>query len=209
MLLECGVPIRRMLRNPNIKLSRLAGCLITHEHGDHARAARDLQHYGVPIYTSRGTADALELILPDERVMRAMAPTPIGTMTVLPFATEHDAAEPLGWLIYSHHDSERLLFATDTRKLDNYAFKGLNHIMVECNHMGIGGMADTNAYLADRVLENHMSLEDCVSFLAQQDLSQVFDIRLIHISCSHGDPDVMWRAVAAATGRHVIVARPE
>ena len=209
LLLECGIPIRQLLRSSHLRLSCLAGCLITHEHGDHARAASDLEYYGVPLYTSRGTAQALGLVLPDEHILRAMAPTHIGTMTIMPFATEHNAAEPLGWLIYSHHTRERLLFATDTKRLDDYAFKGLDHIMVECNHMGLASMTDTNAYLADRVLRDHMSLDDCVNFLAQQDLSQVLDIRLIHISSSHGDPQKMWETVAAATGRRVIIARPE
>ncbi len=75
--------------------------------------------------------------------------------------------------------------------------------------MGLDSMGQTNAYHADRVVRNHMSLDDCIRFLLRQDLSQVQDIRLIHISNSHGDPMAMRNAVATATGRQVIIAGQE
>ena len=210
LLLECGIPKRELMRRSQYRLSEVDACLLTHEHGDHARAIHDVIAIGIPVYCSKGTAIALG-VDGEHMVKATMCPNrvvQIGSMAIMPFAVQHDAAEPLGWLIYSSVTHERLVFLTDTKTAD-IVLPAVHHIMVECNHMGVDSMAKTNAYLADRVLNNHMSMDDCIRFLLRQDLTQVLDIRLIHISKSHGNPDEMWRAVAAATGRQVIIAKPE
>ena len=202
LLLECGIPLRELMRRSKYSLSGVSACLITHEHGDHARAVKQLIGIGIHIWCSKGTATALKIdgepvVHPE---MRAGHVIQIGTMAIMPIAVEHDAAEPLGWLIYSEASNQRLVFLTDTRAAD-VSLPALHHIMVECNHMGLDSMGQTNAYHADRVIRNHMSLDECIRFLMHQDLSQVQDIRLIHMSSIHGDPETMWKAVAAATGR--------
>ena len=210
LLLECGIPKRELMRRSGYRLSEVDACLITHEHGDHARAVRDVMALGIPVWCSKGTAVALGI---DGDTMARPIMTPelvfrIGSMIITPIALEHDAAEPLGWLIYSEVSNQRLVFITDTKSAD-IMLPAVHHIMVECNHTGLAGMLQTNAYHAERVVRSHMSLDDCIRFLRHQNLSQVQDIYLIHISSSHGDPEAMQRAVAAATGRQVIIARPE
>lgn len=210
LLLECGISLRKLMRRSEYSLSRVSACLITHEHDDHAMAVKQLIGLGIPIWCSKGTATVLKIdgepVVHSE--MRAGHVVKIGTMAIMPIAVEHDAAEPFGWLIYSEASSQRLVFLTDTRVAD-VSLPAVHHIMVECNHMGLDSMAQTNAIHADRVIRNHMSLDDCIRFLLHQDLSQVQDIRLIHISHSHGDPMAMRNAVAAATGRQVIIAGQE
>ena len=81
----------------------------------------------------------------------------IGTFAVLPMSTCHDVAEPLGWLLESIRTGERLVFLTDTSRAED-TFPPLDHILIECNHMGAESMADTNAYQAQRIIDNHLSL---------------------------------------------------
>lgn len=210
LLLECGIPKRELMRRSGYRLAEVDACLVTHEHGDHARAVRDVMTFGIPVWCSKGTAAALG-ILSNPMVQAVMRPgevVEIGTMAVMPIAVEHDAAEPLGWLIYSRQTNQRLVFLTDTRTAE-ITLPAVHHIMIECNHMGIESMGQSNAIHANRVINNHMGLGDCIRFLCHQDLSQVQDVRLIHISSSHGDPQAMRQAVAAAIGRQVIVAQPE
>ena len=57
LLLEAGVPIRAIQRH--CAITKLGACLITHEHGDHSKAAEKIARYGVDVYASRGTLDAL------------------------------------------------------------------------------------------------------------------------------------------------------
>lgn len=209
LLLECGISIRELMRRSRFTLSSVAACLITHEHKDHSRAARDILARGIPLYCSEGTAGFIGIQgSVGYHPMRHKQRVDIGTFAVLPLSAYHDAIEPLGWLLESTRTGERMVFFTDTGRIED-PFLPLDHIMIECNHMGAESMADTNAYQAQRVLENHLSLQDCIAFLAHQDLSRVRDIRLIHISNRHGDPDAMRRAVAAATGKRIIIAEEE
>ena len=206
LLLECGRPVRELLRSRDFRLSGVRACLVSHEHVDHSLAVRDLTGFGVPVWCSAGTAAALGIAGEPgvHACLRHQAAQTIGSFTVVPVSVCHDAAEPLGFFLLSQADGERLIFITDTREAA-YRFPPAHHILVECNHMGVQSMADTNAIHASRVLKNHMSLADCLAFLRLQDLSLVQDIRLIHISHTHGDPDEMRRAAAAATGKRVIV----
>lgn len=205
LLLECGIPFRQLQRRSGYTLSDVAACLVTHEHGDHGKAARDLLSFGIPVWCSRGTAEKLGIFgNPSVQMLKHLQPAHCGTMDIFPFSVYHDAAEPLGWLILSQIDGEQLFFLTDTGRAE-YTLPPVEHIMIECNHLGIDSMGKTNDFLARRVAENHLSLEACVRFLRAQDLSLVQDIRLIHISRAHGDPQIMRQAVAEATGKLIIV----
>nr|DAR00981.1 MAG TPA: YycJ-like MBL-fold protein [Caudoviricetes sp.] len=210
LLLECGISVRELMRRSRFTLSRVDACLITHEHGDHARAVHDVMARGIPVYCSEGTAAKLGIsgAAGCNSKIWHIHRFDIGTIAVLPFSMYHDAAEPLGWLLESVHTGERLVFLTDTSRAE-YVFPPLDHILIECNHMGAESMMDTNAYQAQRVIDNHLSLQECIAFLTHQDLSCVQDIRLLHISRRHGDPDAMRRAVAAATGKRIIIAEEE
>ena len=103
------------LRDAKIDLVQLDGCLITHEHQDHAKFALEVAKY-TRIYSSQGTLDKLDLrrLEFQKRPIEVNKTYAIGTFTVIPFEVEHDAAEPFGYLIYSRVTKEKLLFATDT-----------------------------------------------------------------------------------------------
>ena len=110
VLLECGVSIQKIKEALNFKLSSVSGCLLTHEHKDHSKAAKDLIQFGIPVYSSAGTFKALEL---DGGIdIKPLHPFFVGSFKITPFETQHDAKEPLGFLIQS--GEEKLLFATDT-----------------------------------------------------------------------------------------------
>lgn len=207
LLLECGLCRKKLSERSGYGISRVDACLVTHEHQDHARAVRELLRSGIPVFCSEGTARALGIYgeANTRAVLRHKESCQIGTFTVLPVSVCHDAAEPLGFFLASAAGRrERLVFLTDTSRAD-FVFPAAEHILIECNHMGAQSMADTNAFLAGRVLQNHLGLAGCIAFLQRQDLGRIQDIRLIHISRAHGDPDMMRRAAAAATGRHIIV----
>ncbi len=135
LLLECGISINDILRNLKFGVSSLAGCILSHGHSDHSRAVKDLMKFGVDIYLSQGTADEISGLGPWRHrinIIKAKQQFRIGTWTVLPFDTQHDAAEPLGFLL-ANQAGDKLLYATDTYYI-RYKFYGLTHIMVECNY---------------------------------------------------------------------------
>jgi phosphoribosyl 1,2-cyclic phosphodiesterase len=210
LLLECGIPYKKMLHEHGFRSKDVAGCLLTHCHFDHSKAIADVMRAGIDVYCSRGTADVLGLT--GHRVMTIMAGENfrIGTWTVLPFETEHDATESLGYLLYSHATGERLLFATDTYYI-RYRFAGLTHIMLECNYADDILQANVEAgrvpmELRNRLIQSHFSLANVKEFLRANDLSEVRAIHLLHLSEGNSDAERFKREIAELTGKPTYIA---
>lgn len=210
VLLECGLPIKQIRQGLGFGLTEVAACLVTHEHQDHSKAIRDVLRAGVYVYTSPGTIKALGLEHHRLRPVRAKETFKVGTWTVRAFETQHDAQEPLGFLLHSRASNERLLYATDTYYI-RYKFPGLTHIMVECNYAA--DILEANVkrgsvpeVLKKRLLTSHFSLDNVKEFLKANDLSQVREIWLLHLSDGNSDAERFKREVQALTGRPVYIA---
>ena len=208
LLLDCGLSIRELKVATGHRLTGLAGCLLSHEHMDHAKAAADLMRAGIDCYMSQGTADALGLSGHRLRVVKPLQQVQIGAWAVLPFDTVHDAAEPLGFLVAG--EGEKVLYLTDTAYCP-YCFRGLTRIMIECNYDK--EILDRNIEagklhpgMRRRLLRSHMSLDRVMDFLAANDLAAVREIILVHLSDGNSDAEEFKRQVQAATGRMVRVA---
>lgn len=213
LLLEAGIQKNKILSGYANRLARVAGCLVTHEHTDHAKAAVQLTDCGIDVYASQGTLDAIRPT-PTLRsyrfhTLRARKQAQIGSWIVLPWQAQHDAAEPLGFLLYSRHTKERLLFATDTYYIPS-RFPQLDYIMVECNYdvsILLRNIAEgvTPESLKPRLLQSHFSLDNVRAFLSANDLSRVQHIYLLHVSDGNGDREAFGRDIKALTGIPVTV----
>ena len=180
LILEAGISAKRVKMALGFNLTKVVGCLISHEHGDHAKYAHDIGLMGITAYASEGT---IEAIGPTHRthVLKAKVKHKIGGFTVLPFPVEHDVQEPFGYLI-NHHEMGNVLFATDTYFLQ-YTFAGLNNILIEANYaLDIldEKVAKGSVHIAQRqrVLTSHMDIETCKEVLKANDLSAVNNIVL-------------------------------
>jgi phosphoribosyl 1,2-cyclic phosphodiesterase len=197
LLLEAGLPIKTIRRRLGWTLSGVAGSLVTHEHMDHARGAADLLRAGVDVWCSAGTAQALGLEGHRLHLLRSAEQCIIGELSVLPFATEHEAAEPLGFLLQDGTDS--LMFATDTGYL-RWRFEGLTLIAIECNFAGDLLPADMPEGQRARLEATHLSLASVKAMLAATDLSRVREIHLLHLSSGHADAERFRSEIEAQTG---------
>lgn len=212
LLLECGIGINNILRNLKFGVSSLAGCLVSHGHKDHAKAVKDLMKFGIDIYLSQGTADEISGLGPWRHrinIIKAKQQFKIGTWTILPFETQHDAAEPLGFLLANQY-GEKLLYATDTFYI-RYRFQGLTHIAVECNYSLDILRANVEAGLVEpalknRIIQSHFSLENVKEFLKANDLSRIHEIWLLHLSNDNSDAERFKREIQELTGKMVFIA---
>jgi phosphoribosyl 1,2-cyclic phosphodiesterase len=208
LLLEAGLPIRALREKLNFGLSGLAGCLVSHDHGDHSKAVKDLLKAGVDCYMSRGTALALgvhdhhRLFVLEAGRQNVLLDSKLQKWVVLPFHLEHDAADPLGFFI-SHND-DRLLFIPDTAYVEN-RFDGVTILAIECNN--IESILSENiinghipAVVGRRVRRNHLSLENVIEMLKSNDLSKCRRIYLLHLSDGNSDEQRMKLEVQQATG---------
>lgn len=210
LIIECGIKWREIKKALHFDFSKVIGCLCSHCHKDHSKALQDVLKTGIDIYCSKGTADALNITGHRIKNIQALKQYRIGDFVILPFPTEHDAPESLGFLIQYLPTGEKLLFATDTYYIRN-KFIGLNYIMVECNY--IRDTLDANIEagiipegLRSRLLQSHFELNNVKEFLKANDLSQCRKIILLHLSSSNSDAKRMVKEVNNLTGIDTVIA---
>lgn len=181
ILLECGVSHRKLKQLTGFGLTQFAGVLVSHEHKDHARCAAELIKDGLNVYMSEGTADALEMDCTSP--VASMEQFNLGSFDIVPFATFHDAAEPLGFLIKSRLDGDVLAFATDTVNL-RYRFPGLNILAIEANYDKdiLQRCEKIPDKVRHRITNSHMEIDTLCGYLRELDLRTCREIHLLHLS---------------------------
>ncbi len=209
VLLDAGLPLKRIQEGCEYRVSQLSGCLVTHAHGDHVKAAKHLARLGVNIYTSQGTAEMAGLTGHRIRKVKALEPVTVGTFVVLPFDVEHDVPEPLGFLMRSTVTGEKLLYFTDTYYL-RYRFTGVTHILMEANYDPEAIRENVrngriDASRAQRTIHSHMSIDTAVRTLKSFDLENLQQVYLLHLSDDNSLADDFKRRVQALTGKEVYV----
>ena len=181
ILLECGISHSKLQKLSGFKLSEFQACLVTHEHKDHAKSVSDLLSRGMEVYMSQGTAEALET--EGVTTIESMEQFNVGSFDIVPFATFHDAREPLGFLVKSRIDGDVLAFATDTVNL-RYKFPGLTILAIEANYdkailERCERMPEKVRY---RITNSHMEIDTLCDYLRGLDLRQCREIHLLHLS---------------------------
>lgn len=208
LMLEAGINLNKMR---DVEWQSIVGCLITHEHGDHSKHAQALlKQTRVDVYTSKGTQEALNL--PNHRVkhLSALQQQKLGEWTILPFDVQHDVNEPLGFFIKTPSD-KKILFATDTYYI-KYKFHGITHMMIECNY-SLDILKENvrnksvGAFLKQRVIKSHFELENVKTFLKSNNLGQLHEVWLLHLSNDNSDEKRFKQEIQALTGTPVYIAR--
>ena len=220
LLLECGLPFAKTLEALDYQLKKVVGCLVSHEHKDHAEYVSDYLENGVRVLASKGTTQGMierhckcakrpEAVPYNED--GTFAQFALGGFTIVPFNTVHSTPEPTGFYIH-HAEIGAMMFATDTGYLPR-PFAGLSNIMIEANYdrdqldaRYWSGEIGQRRYT--HVRNGHMCIDTTIEALAANDLSKVNNIVLLHLSEEHADPVKFQRMVTKATGKTTYVARP-
>lgn len=211
LLIECGLRFAKIKEALKYRIDRVSGCLITHSHGDHCKAVYDVLKAGIKVYATAGEHKAMATDNHhNAKVITPLArPLSVGNFEVLAFKVIHDTPDPVGYLI-KHAECGTVLFLTDT-VYSPFRFTGLCNIIVEANYCQKildKRVADGEnpQFLRDRVIESHMSIDHCKDLLQSNDLSQVNNIVLIHLSDGNSDAARFKREVQEVTGKTVHVA---
>lgn len=216
LVIECGEPLIEVKKVLDFRVDRITACIVTHEHGDHARFVVDYLRARIPVYATKGTIEELIMRYDIPAYQRGMfievellKKTSFGGWSIIPFEAMHDAIDPCGYLIY-HEDMGTTLFATDTYYIHN-RFRGLNHVMIECNYRDDiakrnyeDGSLPKVAY--KRLKRSHLSYDNCVRFLESNDLTKTNNIVLMHLSDGNSDSADFQRGIEELTGKSVYVA---
>ncbi len=211
ILVDAGISARNIckgVKECGLEIEDIRGILITHEHGDHVRGLDTLGKKlgkNMHIYCSRYLRGDLKERVPQAGFSYVEPGTvfSIGELTITPLAVNHDAIDPMGFIIEG--DGVRLGYITDTGKTTRGlidALQGLNALLVESNYdetmlRRSGRPADLIARIKGQW--GHLSntqAGELVEAVAHKDLRHVF---LAHISPECNTPDV----AAASMRRHL------
>lgn len=212
LLIECGIPYKKIQKALNFNVSNLDGCLVTHEHLDHAKSCMDLVKAGVNVYMTAGTQKVLSLeshriknFIPD--VCGTYNSIEIGSFEVFAFETIHDAAEPVGFYVVDKSEMiyESLTFITDTQYC-RYSFN-TDYLMLEVNYVKetINSKENLNSSLRKRIKKTHMSLDTTLDFLSKCNLDHTKKIYVMHLSDSNSDERLIKDKIQELTGVSVVI----
>lgn len=211
LIIEAGVTIKNVKQALDFNISKVVGCFVTHEHGDHSKYVEQYLKASIDVFASKGTIDNIKIkgnLKPI--VIDKYKAIQLGNFKVYAFDTQHDCQEPIGFLI-NHEEIGTLLFATDTYYLKN-TFSNLTNIMIECNYSQEllnenVSRGKINNKRKIRVMQSHMSLQTLKQTLQANDLSKVNNIILLHLSAENGDEKLFKGDIERLTGCKVTIAK--
>ena len=184
--------LRRKAAAAGVNLSALAGVILTHEHGDHARGGAALAAAaGCQLYASAGTLARLDC---RGRAIGQLETLTVGPFTVSACRTRHDAAEPMA-LSVSGPEGEKVGLAYDLGEAGvavRYVLRGAECLIVEANYDD--RMLRTGPYPASvrhRIAgpHGHLSNRAAAELLAELWHPALRTVILAHVSeqCNHPD----------------------
>lgn len=211
LVIECGVDFREVTKAVDWHLSEIAGCIVTHRHNDHAKFINEFLKRGIRVLalpdvfvTKRITNKAFaKEIVPLHKYK-------VGGFTIFPMSVDHDV--PCVAYIVEHAEMGRLFFLTDTMMLEYRLPKGIRHMMVEANYSdkvlaenienGIMPVA-----MKDRLLHSHMEFGTTKELLRSNNLDNVNEIVLVHLSSRNADGEQFRSEVQKLTGKPTYLAQ--
>lgn len=209
LIIELGFTFKVIKQSLNYDLKNVVGALVTHAHSDHFKGVKETLLAGIDVYMSQGTASTLPYHDHRIKIIKHGEAIKIGGFEVLPFDVIHDVVEPLGFLI-RHDDTGLICFITDCQ-FSPFIFPGVNHYLIESNYCpeilkqrAAAGLL--HSMVEQRVIKSHMSLPNTKLLLKENDLSEVINIVLLHLSDSNSDAARFKREVEQQTAKTTYIA---
>ena len=205
LLIECGISLKKIREALDFDLSKVVGCLISHEHKDHCKYAEDIYHKAsIPLHGPIELTNHFDIF--GLKPVTHGAPFLLGlNFHVTPIHLPHDV-ECYGYIVRTIKERGNILFyATDTGGI-NYTFPGLTHLMIETNHsMEALFESDLNKSVVARIADNHLSIDNALEF-AERHKDTLKEVHLMHLSDKHGDEKLFKTMAQEALGVPIYIA---
>ena len=208
ILLDAGIPYKELQKKSNFKINEVTACFISHEHGDHSKAVKDLLKAAIDVYALPDTLSALKVSNHHRAKVVEIGGMHINTMIVLPILMHHDCP-CVGYMVYSTNTNERLFFATDTYKITVNP-QGVDYLILEINYQKeiVNRLVNDGvmeASIRARLLFSHYELSKALKWLKRIDKSRLKRIYVAHLSNGHSDAEYIKQAVIAETGVPTVI----
>ncbi len=213
VLVDAGFSARRIaerLSAIGVDPRSISALLLTHEHRDHVCGLESVvKRWNWPVHLTAGTAVACADLLASAS-KRTIAPGEtftIGTISLSPVRTSHDATEPVGFVATSERSGMRMAIMTDLGVVTNSVREAVRHadvLMVESNHDEV--MLQTGPYpyhIKRRVAGNqgHLSNRAAGELVAEAMHRGLQQVVLAHLSETNNTPTVALDAMRGVAKR--------
>lgn len=200
--IDMGISLKRVesaLSEIKRKKSDLLGILFTHNHSDHISTLKYF-HGRVETFSSENTLEC-----PDD-ILLPYQPFSLGSFTITPLKTSHDAPNPVGFLVQS--GNEKLVYMTDTGFIPEESLpymRGADYYIIESNHdYKMLLHSSRPASLKHRIHSDfgHLSNSDSASYLADLVSDKTKGIYLAHLSEECNTPELALASYEKIFKRH-------
>lgn len=194
LIFDCGLSCRQLVSRANvcgIDVGTAKAVLFTHDHSDHYYGADIFRKSfpSIPFFANGDTADAIaaKMKVDDNwEIFETSVPFELEDFRITPFATSHDAADPVGYLVQDGIST--LFIGTDTGIATNGFINALsqaNCAVIESNHDPIlleqcNRPIETKRRIAGR--SGHLSNEDAADAMRLANPPNLKFALLAHIS---------------------------
>ncbi len=186
ILLDAGIPYKELQAKSDFKINEVAACFVSHEHGDHSKAVKDLLAAAIDVYALPETLSALNVSEHHRaKAVEVANGIYIKTLIILPITMYHDCP-CVGYVVYSTKTNERLFFATDTYKI-MVAPSKVDYLILEINYQqeivnNLVNEGKIEASIRGRLLYSHFELSNALKWLKRIDKSRLKRIYVAHLS---------------------------
>ena len=209
-IIDAGLSGKRIeagLNKNDLTARDLSGILVTHEHNDHIAGLGVMaRRYGLPIYATRGTIDAIKNIPTLGKIDDSLfveiekdREFTLGDLSIKAISVSHDAADPVGFIFSDQR--KKAAVVTDLGKYDDYIvdnIRGMNVLFLEANHDK--NMLEVGPYpymLKMRILSDsgNLSNEATGTLLSRVIGPETEHIFLGHLSAENNFPELAYETV--------------
>ncbi len=210
LLIDAGVSCKKIgegLTEIGESIADIDAILVTHEHSDHVQSIGTIsQKFNIPVYANIETWNAMEkqrnkIDQNNIYTFKNDQDFKLNDLTIHPFSTPHDAANPCGFNI--HDGSKRLSIATDLGHMNNDLISELynsSFVFLESNYdPEILKVSKYPFPLKQRIsgpnghLSNSSAGKTISNLLLKKDLKEVM---LGHLSKENNFPELAYQTVA-------------
>lgn len=208
LLLDLGLPIKEIKAGIKFRVSNVVGALVTHEHSDHAKSAKDFEKMGIPVFMPYADTKPKQLREP-------IPFTPKFDVTVIPMTdsnhhfvhTNGDGTEcPCYGYMIKHEEMGIFVYITDCEFI-KWRFKEIDHVLLGIDYDD-GREYDTSDAKIRHTMTGHMGLSTGKEFIRVTSANNYLqNVIMCHLSEENAEAEDFIREMSEVANYAVYVAK--